>query len=393
MFTFSLPSVRLLPAGASTTDSPHSLLIAMLRGLAALQVAAAHLRSEMFPGMRTLADPPLAYQALAFFTGFAHQAVLVFFLISGWLVGGSLLGKLGQPQAFASYAIDRLSRLWTVLLPTFCLMLLIGLFTRELDPGAIDFSSSNDFSATVFAGNLAGLQTISLPEFGGNYALWSLANETWYYLMFPLLLAGASGPAWRRAASLAALLAIAVLLPYPIVLYFLTWLLGAIASRVRIACGVLLRLAVLSLALGVSVFYRLTGSNNDLLAAAFNQDLLCSLAFLAVLVSLPERLPEGAALLARVRRAAEVFAAFSFTLYVTHLPLIGLMRHMARTLFGADQLSPAAPLHYAVYAAMLAAILVLSWVSYLAFESHTPRVRRLLKDWLLASRPQSLRQA
>jgi peptidoglycan/LPS O-acetylase OafA/YrhL len=392
MFSLSLPHIRLLPAGATAADSYHSLLIAVLRGLAALQVAAAHLRSEMFPGMRTLADPPLAYQALAFFTGFAHQAVLVFFLISGWLVGGSLLGKLGQPHAFASYAVDRLSRLWTVLLPTFCLMLLIGLFTRELNPAGIDFSSANDFSATVFAGNLAGLQTITLPEFGGNYALWSLANETWYYLMFPLLLAGAAGPAWRRMASLAALLAIALLLPYPVVLYFLTWLLGAIASRVRIVCGMALRLFLLGLALAVSVYYRLTGSNDDLTAAAFNQDLLCSLAFLAVLVSLPERLPERA-MVARLRRVAEFFAAFSFTLYVTHLPLIGLMRHMARTLFGADQLSPMSPLHYAIYAAMLGAILLLSWVSYLAFESHTPRVRRLLKDWLLAGRTQSLRQA
>ena len=393
MFSLSLPRLRLLPAAATAANSSHSLLIAVLRGLAALQVAAAHLRSEMFPGMRTLADPPLAYQALAFFTGFAHQAVLLFFLISGWLVGGSLLGKLGQPQAIASYAIDRLSRLWTVLLPTFCLMLLIGLFTRELKPAGIDFSIANDFSAAVFAGNLAGLQTIILPEFGGNYALWSLANETWYYLMFPLLLGGAIGPAWRRAASSAALLAIALVLPYPIVLYFLTWLLGAIASRVRIVCGMLLRLVLLGFALGVSVFYRLTGSNDDMVAAAFNQDLLCSLAFLAVLVSLPERLPGGAAVLARVRRAGELFAAFSFTLYVTHLPLIGLMRHLARSLFGADQLSPLAPLHYAVYAGMLGVILLLSWISYLAFESQTPRVRRLLKDWLLAGRAQSLRQA
>jgi peptidoglycan/LPS O-acetylase OafA/YrhL len=153
-----------------------------------------------------------------------------------------------------------------------------------------------------------------------------------------------------------------------------------------------LRLFLLGLALAVSVYYRLTGSNDDLTAAAFNQDLLCSLAFLAVLVSLPERLPERA-MVARLRRVAEFFAAFSFTLYVTHLPLIGLMRHMARTLFGADQLSPMSPLHYAIYAAMLGAILLLSWVSYLAFESHTPRVRRLLKDWLLAGRTQSLRQA
>ncbi len=387
------PRLHLLAAADTGAASAQSLLISVLRGAAALQVAAAHLRAELFPGLRTLADPPLAYQALAFFTGFAHQAVLVFFLISGWLVGGSLLGKLGQPQAIASYAIDRVSRLWTVLLPTFGLMLLFGLLTGALDPGGVDFASTNDFSATVLAGNLVGLQTVTLPEFGGNYALWSLANETWYYLMFPLLVAGAGGGAWRRAASLALLLAIALLLPFPIVLYFLTWLLGAIAARVRIVCGTPFRLAAAAAAAGAAVYVRVAGINDDMNAATFNQDILCSLAFLLCLASLPQRIDPASRLLVRVRRIGDFFAAFSFTLYVLHLPLIGLMRHGARLLFGSDRLSPLAPLHYAVYAGMLGLLLLLSWLAWWAFESRTPQVRRRLKAWLLTGRAQPLRQA
>jgi peptidoglycan/LPS O-acetylase OafA/YrhL len=388
MFAIPFLQVRLLRQGDTGADQAHSLAIALLRGLAAIQVAAAHLRAEMYPGLRSVADPGLVYQALAFFTGFAHQAVLLFFLISGWLVGGSLLDKIGQPQALSGYAIDRLSRLWTVLLPTFVLMLLAGLASGQLHPGTFDFSATNAYSASSLAGNLVGLQTVTLPQFGGNYALWSLANETWYYLMFPLLLVCLHpGALAGRLASALALLAIALLLPFDLVLYFLAWLLGAVFSRVRIDCALPLRLALLALLAVLSVVLRLVGSNDDLVAAAFVQDLVFSLVFLVCLASMRFRLAPSAAL-RRVRAVAEYFAAFSFTLYVLHLPVIHLMRHAGRELFGTDRLQPGQPLSYAVYAAMLAAILLLSRLSYHAFEAHTPAVRRWLKSIFLAGRPQ-----
>ena len=113
----------------------HSIMISVLRGLAAFIVATAHLRAAMYPALREVADPPLWFQGLAFVSGFAHQAVLVFFVISGWLVGGSLLNRLGERHAIVNYTIDRATRLWTVLVPTFLLTLLIafGIGTASLD--------------------------------------------------------------------------------------------------------------------------------------------------------------------------------------------------------------------------------------------------------------------
>ena len=40
-------------------------------------------------------------------------------------------------------------------------------------------------TAPVFLGNAAFLQRILVPELGTNGPLWSLANEFWYYLLFP----------------------------------------------------------------------------------------------------------------------------------------------------------------------------------------------------------------
>jgi peptidoglycan/LPS O-acetylase OafA/YrhL len=162
MNPYPMPGIRFLKESQLGEDSLHSLLISLLRGLAAIEVAAAHLRAGFFPGLRTLDNPALWYQGLSFLTGFAHQAVVVFFLISGWLVGGSLLNKLGQPRAIKSYAIDRVTRLWTVLLPTFVLILASGIVTGVIDPHAPDFSRVNDYSVTALLGNLFG------PTFRGS---------------------------------------------------------------------------------------------------------------------------------------------------------------------------------------------------------------------------------
>jgi peptidoglycan/LPS O-acetylase OafA/YrhL len=393
------PSIQWQRQSQLDSTTGCSLLISLMRGLAALQVAAAHLRAEMFPGLRDIVSPPIYYQALAFATGFAHQAVVVFFLISGWLVGGSLLNKLERAHTstgaaadgtspWLAYAIDRLTRLWTVLVPALCLMLLVGVLTEVVDPSSADAATGNEYSATAFIGNLAGLQTIVVKNFGGNYALWSLANETWYYIQFPLLLIMfASRSRMRQAGAAALLLVLGTSLPLPITLYFALWLLGAAFSRVRIQCGTGARVVLIAMAAACSVYFRLRGSNDDLNPESFVQDLVYSLPLLVFLSSLQAPLATRSPRMRIVARVAHTLSELSFTLYVTHIPVIKLLRYAGLQAFGRDRLSPHAPLDYAVYAGMLAILLATAWLSYLLFESHTFRVRHAVKN-ALQPRPQ-----
>lgn len=365
-------------------DCWHSVVISLLRGFAAIMVAAAHLRAEVFPGLRSVADASLWYKGFAFATGFAHHAVLVFFVISGWLVGGSLLNKIGQRDAIANFAIDRMSRLWTVLIPTFVLTLLFGLGSGVLSAHNIDFFSTSAYSALSLVGNLIGLQTVTLPNFGDNFALWSLANETWYYAMFPLLvLLFTARSNLTRVASGAALAVLASALPAAIIAYFAIWLLGVAFSRIRIECGNGARIGWLALLAAVSAYYRLTGNLDDFDLTTLRQDLVCSVMLLVFLSSLQFKGAPASKLLRPATKVGKFFADFSFSLYVLHLPLIALLTHWGMARFGLRQLSPGEPLHYAIYAAMLAIVLGSSYLSYLLFESHTYRIRRLLKDLLL----------
>ncbi len=373
--------VRLLDRSNLDPGYQHGILMSLLRALAALEVVAAHLRGQLFPSLRAVPDPALWYQALAFFTGFAHQAVVLFFVLSGYLVGGSLLNRLGRPRALADYAVDRLTRMWIVLVPAFVLTLAIGVLTGEADPARGSADPAGEYSAATFAGNLLGLQGMAVPRFGGNYSLWSLANEMWYYALFPLVLLPFSGRARavRYGAALAAVLVASQLL-FQIVLYFVIWLLGAAFSRVRVDAAAPVRLALLALLAALSVVFRLAGSNDILVPASFGQDFLLSLVFLAWLATQqrPARHDRAGTRLACALGGA--LAPFSFTLYVVHFPLLDLLRH--RVPQAAAGLSAGRPGDLLVFAALLGAIVFLSWLFHLPFEAQTLRLRRVLKDAL-----------
>lgn len=387
MRSLTLPRLRWQPRSNPGDIPMQSLSIAALRGLAAVQVAAAHLRAEIYPGLRTIEDPSLAYLGLAFLTGFAHQAVVVFFLISGWLVGGSLLNRLHQPQALAHYVIDRITRLWTVLVPTLLLVLAIGLALGKVRPGPIDFSPANEYSALNFLANLLGLQTVLLPDYGGNYPLWSLAYETWYYVQFPLLALLVLGHGrWRRAACGAALAVVVATLPKLVTAYFLIWLLGAAFSRVRLDCGAGWRAFLLLLSVGLFTYYRLTGSNDDLVPESFFQDLICSIPLLLWLTSLQQQVDTGSQGFRRASAVAHFFSEFSFTLYVIHVPLIFLLRHIGQESLGRQRLDPRLATDFLWYGGLLLFLIVTAYGFYLLFERHTVRVRRFLKRMLLEPR-------
>lgn len=359
----------------------HSILISLLRGMAAIVVATAHLRAAVYPSFRAVSDPPVWFNMLAFICGFAHQAVLIFFVISGWLVGGSLLNRMHERHAITNYAIDRITRLWTVLIPTFLVTLLIAIGLGTADPGELGFSPAHPYSASAFVGNLIGLQGIVVPNFGENFALWSLANETWYYLLFPLLAVALFGQGtFARFSCLASLVFLCFMLPSSIVGYFFIWLLGVASSRFQIECGNGIRWLWVGLTLMVSVYFRLTGELDAFEMSTLGQDILCSVFYLVLLSSLQFRASSQSRFVSLLRKGGRFFAEFSFTLYVLHVPLIGLLRHISEVQIGLRVLSPSDATHTGVFFGMLTVLLASAYLSYLLFESKTCRVRNVVKN-------------
>jgi peptidoglycan/LPS O-acetylase OafA/YrhL len=366
-------------------DYAHSGLISLLRGLAAIEVASAHLRAQFFPAFGAIKDVSLWFQVFAFFTGFSHDAVVLFFLLSGWLVGGSFLNKIGEPNALKFYAIDRVTRLWIVLIPTFIITLLfaIAICGSNLGANSVELTG-HAFSVSTFVGNMLGLQTMIVPAYGGNFALWSLANETWYYILFPLLLlVFTSKSAFAKLIAAISILCALGLLKFSISLYFLIWLLGVGFSRIRITANGFSQTLLFVIFCAVGAYYRIQGSVSDLNEKSFMQDLCFSIFFLLFLCSVQYPLADMTRASRKIKSIGKLLSGFSFSLYVLHIPLIVVLLFFAKGFAHQQTYSPNQLESWAIYFSTLFTVLLASYVFSIPFELQTNRLRKAIKNRLM----------
>lgn len=367
---------KVRPAGEEPPPRRH-LALDLIRALSALAVCAGHLRAAMFVDYAQAGG--LGHAPFYAATGLGHQAVVVFFVLSGFFVGGGVL-RARASFSWGDYALARLTRLWIVLVPALVMTAIIDRLLAWVAPGVLEGAladawasgpgpgTPHDGSIVTLLGNLLFLQTIAVPVYGTNGPLWSLANEFWYYVLFPLLVTGLGGPGARsvpsRIVCLALLGAGLALLPPALLLGGVVWLLGALASRLpaprsRAALLVALPLFVATLVLSK----RLTSPGGS--------DLLVGLGTTALVLTLPRDVaPWPRSMGAAVARAADM----SYSLYLVHFPLVALFGGVA---IGVAPWTPGA-VAYAVYGLVLACLVGAGAGFWFLFERHTGRARAAL---------------
>lgn len=385
---------------AAAGATARSLTLDGLRGVAALLVCAGHLRAAMLVSMAEQASPSLLNKLLYLLTGLGHQAVMVFFVLSGYLVGGSVLNA-GANFTWRRYGEARLSRLWTVLLPCLALTWLADMATAQIQPAVLGGAGARlwasgpqagqyDVSAWVALGNLFFVQTLLVPVFGSNGPLWSLANEFWYYVLFPLMLLAVPGArtlgagGWQRGAAVLVCAGLLWWLPAEMLFGFVIWLMGVatfvLRQRIDLAPSVarLLRHRMSSwacalLALGALLFSKATGNRNWGVPWG---DLVLGLAvaiWLLPALSRERGVPEpGARSLGM--RAVHRLSDMSFSLYLSHFPVVVL----AGSVLGYPERSQPVLAGWGVYGTVFILLIGVAWLIWHLFEQHTPRVRRWL---------------
>lgn len=171
-----------------------------LRGSAAWIVAIAHANqiiiSPTFPGLAPL------------FGLLAQAAVMIFFVLSGFLISKSIRGNVVRHSGRFSvlqYTIDRALRIWPPLLFSIALVALLYRLTPAFFPsGTHAFLPSEKYSFArqgftfepiAYLGAATGLTGffVATPTPSANGPLWSLSIEIWYYLLAAML-------AWPRGA-------------------------------------------------------------------------------------------------------------------------------------------------------------------------------------------------
>ena len=381
-------SARPVPADPARAEG-HLYWADWLRFLAALLVVIDHTRMinwEKSAFAYQGAHPILLYLLLSV-TQLGRHAVVMFFVLSGLLVGGKTLARIREGTFdAATYAADRITRVYVPLVPA---LLLNAAIVRGYDVA---------FHARDFLGCLVGLQGVMLGPLGVvvdkptfNLPLWTLAYEVWFYV-----LAGCVGVLWTRGRAWGQRLAAGVGIGVALMIlclgldmaYLICWLLGAggFALRDRITRwrGPLAIVGALVAAAGVACYqiglgilpYPPDEYAIWLPAVDLSQVIVAmgSLLFVACVIQMRPATRVGAGL----ERVGGRLAAFSYTLYLTHLPVLyligGSSRRMPPVVDGA---SVGRALWWIVQACGAA------WVMYALFEAHTLSVRR----WLRARLP------
>lgn len=232
----------------SFQSSVASVLLDSLRGAAAIMVCLAHWSYLFFVDYpQVIAHRRLLYLPYIVCSA-GHQAVVIFFVMSGYLVGGHVLRAVKTSRwSWRNYLVQRGTRLWVVLVPALVLGGLLDSIALHygISPRlyhgtltlSITYNVANALTWRIFLGNLFFLQTISTPVFGSNTPLWSLANEFWYYLMFPLGLLAVWGRRYTWPQRLAmGLLCVAMLkfVSIGIAKAFPIWMMGVLLTFIPV---------------------------------------------------------------------------------------------------------------------------------------------------------------
>jgi peptidoglycan/LPS O-acetylase OafA/YrhL len=328
--------------------------------------------------------------------GIGNIGVLVFFLLSGFLITHSIANRIAaQHFSFGEFAVSRFSRIYTAYLPAVIFVALIDQISLRFP--AYPYRGDYNFGTAV--ANLAMLQDFPLfqilrrlhvseqtwfvTSFGSGKQFWTISIEWWIYMSVGLFM----GMLVRRGRVSGAFLALLALASIETAYNFVggpgdsltaDWLLGALAC---LACRRALRDGVLRPASNVTicalwiVVAILTATRVFYTHNRFYDPVFVSL--LGGMMFLPLLLRRRRGNVGLWRRTGLPLLSFhSYSLYLTHNSLLVL-------------LSLAAPLWIRSWEGLAASVLLSNVVAVafaVLFERHHMAVRAVMLRALVALR-------
>jgi peptidoglycan/LPS O-acetylase OafA/YrhL len=308
-----------------------SLYLDALRWLASWLVVLCHL------GLMPLLEPNMA--GLSFFSRWGHEAVVLFFVLSGFIIQHAATTSDRTLQAFLA---SRLARIYSVVIPCIVFTIVCDQIGQRLEPEmyakiAIDEAQSGPWSRIVVSLTFFN-QSWKYVRMFSNLPYWSICYEFWYYVIFAIYF-------YRTGRTRLMLLGAAALLAGPWILLLLPiWLLGCAVyketaserwSKPTIWLAFLQPLVVLPiyahldlLALSMqwsSVISSVLGGYMLGSSTTFAADYVLALSCALHLMAAKRLAPQLLAVLNPAASVIRAMAGRSFTLYLMHLPLMYLL--------------------------------------------------------------------
>ncbi len=317
---------------------PHvvSPQIDSLRGLSAIVVLLAH-ANQVFIS-------PSYHGLYAIFGVIAQSAVMVFFVLSGFLIGKSLTRNASSENGFnlVRYATDRANRIFPPLVFSIIVVLILYFAAPyTFSTGTNSFIDASQFmarqgfnvDATSIVGSLFFLNGFLTENISVNGPLWSLSFEVWYYIA-----AGAiffyRGP--KRVIVFAAIMCLLGALNKLFIFYSVVWFSGLAVCILdnnkifykKLSIIICAAFGLPAIALAAYYTYSFIGNtspNQTDIKLIFVFNFLFGISASAALHMLVNGLIKIKPILPRT-------SAFSYTLYVIHFPIILFVYGTTQTL-------------------------------------------------------------
>lgn len=251
---------------------------------------------------------------LDFFSYFAHNAVIVFFVLSGYLIFYTVDKK--DNYKFKDYFIDRFSRIYSVLI-------LAIIFTIFLDYigglSSINYQNIDlvpqDNQIVRFFINLFSMQGIQgyRVQLGSNPALWSIGYEFTFYIVFGLLYFGYK---MNKKYFYIIAISILVLMGLKLTIYMFVWLMGGVSYILSKKIKIILSKYVLFIfpILTVSIIQYL---NIYTSFDEYSKDMILA-SVLACLFLFDYRINFSKI----YKKVNKYLSQYSYTIYAFHMPII-----------------------------------------------------------------------
>lgn len=349
-----------------------SIFLDVLRILASLTVFYIHAFNSWFPldahKEGTPGEP-------------SHSAVIVFFVLSGFVIGHTTISR---NRGFAQFAQARLSRLCAIVIPALAITAVIQLIAIQADPAFVaTFARSHSFYRYLLSGLFLNEIWFSSAAPPINIVLWSLSFEFWYYAIFGLWVFRKGG--WKSFI----LPVLALFIAGPKILMMMPiWLCGYLAyilPRPKLSTRtawilVFTGFVVTYIALRTIPFYPyLVGFEPFYYANQFATDWVIGVILSATLWILPTGTEQVAE--SEIAPWLRKLADLTFPLYVLHYPLLILWR----ALFGYKDYN------YTQLWQVISSVFVVAIILGVLLEMQRPLWGRFFK-WLIPASQRKLRQ-
>ncbi|WP_409290487.1 acyltransferase family protein [Peribacillus sp. SCS-37] len=363
-------------------DGKVSIYLDLIRGLAAILVVMEHLSPLLF----SYSNESSIIQVLFMVNLLGGASVRIFFVLSGLFISRSIIRSfLDGKWSWASYLINRFSRLYVVLLPALLLTFTLdglssNLFNSHLNP--------TNQSIFTFFGNLLFLQEIILPTFGSNHPLWSLSIEFWFYLIYPLLLLAAMRSTKLIVRVLSFILGLCIFgfLGLKISFYFIIWFLGSVilfmpAFSLRKKWSALIPSFFFFI---ISTFLRplantdKLGEGKIILHAVDISIAVSFVLFIYVLINTnSNKITSNKPMYYNIiDKISKTLAGFSFSLYLIHQPILMFLNGLGRY-FGFVRMNPSV-ITFSIEIILVMLMCLLAYYFSLVTERKTTLLRNFL---------------